>query len=55
MTALVPICLADSDVNTLAALSVGAVGILVWSSIYEYRKARRKCRRLESKRRKLVE
>jgi hypothetical protein len=55
MTAFVEVFLADTDASVLAALSVGVVAVLVWSSVHEYRKADRKRRRLESKRRKLVE
>jgi hypothetical protein len=55
MTAFVQICLADADVNVLATLSVVVIAAIVWSSVHEYRKARRKRRRLEGKRRKLVE
>jgi hypothetical protein len=55
MTAFVQIVLADTDVNVLATLSVGVIAALVLSGVHEYRKARRKRRRLESKRRKLAE
>jgi hypothetical protein len=55
MTASVQICLANTDVNVVAALSVGVIAALVWSGVHEYQKARRKRRRLESKRRKLME
>jgi hypothetical protein len=51
MTAFVQICLADTDVNVLATLSIGVIAALVWASILEYRKARRKRRRLASKHR----
>jgi hypothetical protein len=55
MTAFVQICLADADVNVLATLSVGVIAAIAWASVHEYRKARRKRRRLASKHRKLVE
>jgi hypothetical protein len=55
MIAFVQICLADTDANVLATLSVGVIAAIVWSSVHEYRKARRKRRRLERNRRKPVE
>jgi len=55
MTPFIQICLADADANALAALSVGAVAVLVWSSVHDYRKGCGKRRQLESKRRKLAE
>jgi hypothetical protein len=55
MTALVQICLADTDASVLAALSVGVVVVLVWLSVQESVKAPRKRRLPKSKRRKLVE
>jgi hypothetical protein len=51
MTALIQICLADTDVNVLAALSMGVIAAIVLASLHEYREARRKRRRLASKHR----
>jgi hypothetical protein len=55
MTGFVQIFLAATDANVLAALSIGVIAVLIWSSVHEYRKARRKRSRLENKHRKLVE
>jgi hypothetical protein len=55
MTASIQICLAETDATVLAALSAGVIAALVWVSFQEYQKARRTRRRLESKRRQLVE
>jgi hypothetical protein len=49
MAAFIQICLADTDVNVLATLSLGIVAAIVLASLHEYRKARRKRSRHASK------
>jgi hypothetical protein len=50
MINFIQICLADIDTNVLATLSVGIIVALVCSRVHEYRKERRRRRRLERKR-----